>query len=57
VNPPARLDNHNKKSGTRALATKEAFAMALAQGYCPETLGRRDALAGTDAPVDLVVLA
>jgi adenylate cyclase len=34
VNLAARLEKHNEKSGTRALATQEAFAMALAQRYC-----------------------
>jgi adenylate cyclase len=60
VNLAAKLDKHNKKSGTRALATQEAFAMALAQGYCPENpreTRRACRVDGTDAPVDLVVLA
>jgi class 3 adenylate cyclase len=35
VHLAAKLDKHNKKSGTRALATQDAFAMALAQGYRP----------------------
>jgi hypothetical protein len=53
VNLAAKLDKHNKKSGTGALATKDAFAMALAQGYCPKGLGRRDARAGSTAPMRL----
>ena len=56
----AKLDKHNKKSGTRALATQDAFAMAIAQGYRPNaTRETRRAcwVDGTDAPVDLVVLA
>jgi adenylate cyclase len=60
VNLAAKLDKHNKKSGTRALATQEAFAMALAQGYCPENpreTRRACRVDGADAPVDLVVLA
>ena len=60
VNLAAKLDRHNKKSGTRALATRDAFAMAFAQGYRPkaprQTL-RACRVEGTDAPVDLVVLA
>jgi adenylate cyclase len=60
VNLAAKLDKYNKKSGTRALATQDAFAMALVQGYCPKT-SRETRCAclvdGTDAPVDLVVLA
>jgi class 3 adenylate cyclase len=60
VNLAAKLDKHNKKSGTRALATQDAFAMALVQGYCPKTPRetRRACLVdGADAPVVLVVLA
>lgn len=60
VNLAAKLDKHNKKSGTRALATQDAFAMALVQGYCPKTPRetRRACLVdGADAPVDVVVLA
>jgi class 3 adenylate cyclase len=60
VNLAAKLDKHNKKSGTRALATQDAFAVALVQGYCPKTPRetRRACLVdGADAPVDLVVLA
>jgi hypothetical protein len=36
VNLAAKLDKHNKKLGTRALATQDAFAMALAQGNYPK---------------------
>jgi adenylate cyclase len=60
VNLEAKLDKHNKKSGTRALATRDAFAMALAQGYRPKAsreTRRACRIDGTDAPVDLVVLA
>jgi adenylate cyclase len=60
VNLAAKLDKHNKKSGTRALATEDAFAMALAQGYRPKAPRERRRACrvdGTDAPVDLVVLA
>jgi adenylate cyclase len=60
VNLAAKLDKHNKKSRTRALATQDAFAMALAQGYRPRAPRQtRSAcrIDGTDAPVDLVVLA
>jgi adenylate cyclase len=60
VNLAAKLDKHNKKSGTRALATQDAFAMALAQGYrprAPRQTRRACRIDGTDAPVDLVVLA
>jgi adenylate cyclase len=60
VNLAARLENHNKKSGTRALATQDAFAMALAQGHCrnaPRETRHACRVDGTDAPVDLTVLA
>jgi adenylate cyclase len=60
VNLAAKLDKHNKKSGTRALATQDAFAMALTQGYrprAPRQTRRACRIDGTDAPVDLVVLA
>jgi adenylate cyclase len=59
VNLAAKLDKHNRKSGTRALATRDAFAMALAQGYCPTApreTRRACRVDGTDAVVDLVVL-
>jgi adenylate cyclase len=51
VNLAAKLDKHNKKSGTHALATQDAFAIALAQGYRPRPRGRRYALAGSMAPM------
>jgi adenylate cyclase len=60
VNLAAKLDKHNKKFGTRALATQDEFATALVQGYCPKTAREtRPAclVDGTDAPVDLVVFA
>jgi adenylate cyclase len=60
VNLAARLEKHNKKLGTRALATRDAFAMALAQGYrpkVPQETRRACRVDGTDAPLDLVVLA
>jgi adenylate cyclase len=58
VNLAAKLDKHNKKSGTRALATQDAFAMArspraIAQG----PRARRDALAGSMAPMRLSILS
>jgi adenylate cyclase len=60
VNLAAKLDKHNKKSGTCALAAQDAFAMALAQGYrprAPRQTRRTCRVDSTDAPVDLVVLA
>jgi hypothetical protein len=54
------FDKHNKKSGTRALATQDTFAATLAQGYrpkAPRQTRRACRVDGTDAPVDLVVLA
>jgi class 3 adenylate cyclase len=41
VNLAAKLDKHNKKSGTRALATQDAFAMALGlspKGPAPDAM-------------------
>jgi class 3 adenylate cyclase len=54
VNLAAKLDKHNKKLGTRALATQDAFAIALAQGYYPKALGRRDVLVGSMMPIRYV---
>jgi hypothetical protein len=54
VNLAAKLDKHNKKLGTRALATQDAFAIALAQGYYPKALGRRDVLVGSMIPIRYV---
>jgi adenylate cyclase len=58
VNLAAKLEKHNKAQGTRALATREAYELARAQGYavgkavCPAAV-----VGGVAGSVDLVVLA
>jgi adenylate cyclase len=60
VNLAAKLEKHNKLEGTRALATADTYARAMAQGYLPgrsiETRPRRP-IAGLTQPTDLAVLA
>jgi len=60
VNLAAKLEKHNKLEGTRALATADTYARAMAQGYMPgrsiETRPQRP-IAGLTQPVDLAVLA
>ncbi|MGH6953953.1 MAG: adenylate/guanylate cyclase domain-containing protein, partial [Alphaproteobacteria bacterium] len=60
VNLSAKLEKHTKVERVRALATAEAYKLALGQGYRPpaprdELVAR--AVAGVDKPIDLVVLA
>ena len=60
VNLSAKLEKHNKTEGCRALALKETYDAALAQGYQPR--GEHRALGGVSvggvvAPVDLVAVA
>lgn len=60
VNVAAKLDKHCKEEGVCGLATAEAAALAVAQGYCgfrrgEELRGRR--VADVLEPLDLVVLA
>jgi len=60
VNLSAKLEKHNKVQGCRALALKETYDAALAQGYQPQA--RHQALSGVSvggvaAPVDLVAMA
>jgi adenylate cyclase len=60
VNLAAKLEKHTKREQVRALATREAFEAALAQGYVPAgpRPARPDcAILGVDEPRDLVVLA
>lgn len=58
VNLAAKLEKHNKAQGTRALATREAYALARAQGYEGEKrLCAGAAVAGVGQPIDLAVLA
>ena len=58
VNLAAKLEKHNKRERTRALATRVAYDMARAQGYGKDKPVReaRD-VAGVNAPIDLAVLA
>jgi adenylate cyclase len=61
VNRSAKLEQHNKPLGTRAICDAETYARALAQGYAPAPAGppRRiaaSAVAGVGHPVDVVVL-
>jgi len=57
VNLAAKLEKHNKLERTRAIATRTAYELGLAQGYAA---GRelRDArtVSGVAAPLDLAVL-
>jgi adenylate cyclase len=60
VNLSAKLEKHNKVQGCRALALKETYDAACAQGYEPR--GEHRALAGVSVggvavPVDLVAVA
>jgi len=60
VNLSAKLEKHAKVEKVRALATREAYEAALAQGLapaapCEHRAGR--AVAGVELPLDLVVLA
>jgi len=59
VNSAAKLQNHTKVEGVRALTTRETRDLALRQGWdgarCGETLAHRD-VAGVAEPMDVVVL-
>jgi len=60
VNLSAKLEQHNKQLGTRALCDAATYARALAQGYVPAGERRQIAaspVAGVGQPVDVVVLA
>jgi adenylate cyclase len=60
VNLSAKLEKHNKIAGCRALALKETYDAACAQGYRPQGQHRAltsTAVTGVSAPLDLVVLA
>jgi adenylate cyclase len=60
VNLSAKLEKHNKDQGCRALALKETYDAACAQGYAPQQEHRVVAAAtviGVAVPLDLVVLA
>lgn len=60
VNHAAKLEKHNSKGGTRAIADQATYDLARAQGYEPPVAHDRrsgSAVAGVEEPVDLVVLA
>jgi adenylate cyclase len=60
VNLSAKLEKHNKAEGCRALALKETYDAALAQGYRPQVPHRTltgVAVGGVAAPIDLVAVA
>jgi adenylate cyclase len=60
VNLSAKLEKHNKRQGTRALAHKPAYEAALLQGYRPKAEHRvieAAAITGVADPIDLVVIA
>ena len=58
VNLAAKLEKHNKVERTRAVTTRTAYELALAQGYAIQKTrlpGCR--VAGVQDPIDLVSLA
>jgi adenylate cyclase len=60
VNLSAKLEKHNKVQGCRALALKETYEAALAQGYEPRAqhrVLRGVMIGGVNLPVDLVAVA
>jgi adenylate cyclase len=60
VNRAAKLQAHTRHEGVRALATRQAWTVALAQGYADgrcRMLPAGRAVAGVDAPLDLVAIA
>lgn len=60
VNLAAKLEKHNKTENAKALTTKAALDLAIAQGYQPpvpkEIRLKRD-VAGASEPIDVVVFA
>ncbi len=59
VNRSAKIEQHNKVLGVRALCDAAIYDLALAQGYAPSDMKRRvlgAEVAGLGAPLDLVVL-
>jgi adenylate cyclase len=59
VNRAAKLQNHTKVEGARALTTVAARDRAAAQGHAPgrpQEVRLRREVAGVAAPVDVVVL-
>jgi adenylate cyclase len=59
VNRAAKIQNHTKAEGLRALTTLSAPETAIAQGYAPKRAPRvlpSREVSGVAAPVDLVVI-
>ena len=60
VNLSAKLEKHNKQHGCRALALKETYDAAIAQGYRPEAqcqVLHGVTVGGVAVPLDLVAVA
>ena len=60
MNLSAKLEQHNKELGVRALCDAGTYDLALAQGFDPSGPRPRiddAAVLGVAGPVDLVVLA
>jgi adenylate cyclase len=60
ANLSAKIEQHNKALGVRALTDAETYELALVQGYVPPGIKRRVSEAevvGIGQPLDLVVLA
>jgi adenylate cyclase len=60
VNLSAKLEKHNKVQGCKALALKETYDAALAQGYRPQAQHQAlsgVAVGGVAVPLDLVAIA
>jgi adenylate cyclase len=59
VNLSAKLEKHNKVQGCRALALKETYDAACAQGYQPRVEHRvlsGVSVGGVGVPVDLIAM-
>jgi adenylate cyclase len=59
VNLAAKLEKHNKAEGTAALTTREAYALAVSQGFSPDRpaeLRSACRVQGVANPIDIVVL-
>ena len=59
VNLAAKLEKHTKAEAVEALVTRQAFELAIEQGYQPRIVVEQRparAVAGTSEPIDLVVI-
>jgi adenylate cyclase len=60
VNLSAKLEQHNKQLGTRAICDAATYERALAQGYAPAAMQHQisaSPVAGIGHPIDVVVVA